>query len=418
VLRGVAVLGILLMNIGAFALPDSARMFPDSILNNSGLNFAIWAATQLTVAGVFRALFSMLFGASVLLYTLRGDERIPPGEVADLYYRRTLWLMAFGVVHAYVLLGWIDILFPYGLAGLFLFPFRRLTARWLALIGLLVLSVPLPLSIYATYGYYQERAAAARVVAVSAAGEAVSSDDSLLAARWRERVEQNAISPERQEAEIRTRQSGYWTNFRDVARRNAELQSIHLYRDLFWDVTGMMFLGMALFKWGVLSAERSRRFYLCLAVGGLVVGLAIRIQDLRFTLANGFDPFAISLAQSTYAVGRLLTALGYIGLVMLVCRSGRLTAVTRRLSAVGRMALTNYILQTVICTLLFYGVGFGLFGKLERKELLFVVVSIWIFETIASSQWLARFRFGPLEWMWRSLTHGSRQPLGIRINSP
>lgn len=417
-LRGVAVLGILLMNIGAFALPDSARMFPDSILNNSGLNFAIWAATQLTVAGVFRALFSMLFGASVLLYTLRGDERIPPGEVADLYYRRTLWLMAFGVVHAYVLLGWIDILFPYGLAGLFLFPFRRLTARWLALIGLLVLSVPLPLSIYATYGYYQERAAAARVVAVSAAGEAVSSDDSLLAARWRERVEQNAISPERQEAEIRTRQSGYWTNFRDVARRNAELQSIHLYRDLFWDVTGMMFLGMALFKWGVLSAERSRRFYLCLAVGGLVVGLAIRIQDLRFTLANGFDPFAISLAQSTYAVGRLLTALGYIGLVMLVCRSGRLTAVTRRLSAVGRMALTNYILQTVICTLLFYGVGFGLFGKLERKELLFVVVSIWIFETIASSQWLARFRFGPLEWMWRSLTHGSRQPLGIRINSP
>jgi uncharacterized protein len=180
----------------------------------------------------------------------------------------------------------------------------------------------------------------------------------------------------------------------------------------------MMVLGMALFKWGVLSAERSRRFYLCLAVGGLVVGLAIRIQDLRFTLANGFDPFAISLAQSTYAVGRLLTALGYIGLVMLVCRSGRLTAVTRRLSAVGRMALTNYILQTVICTLLFYGVGFGLFGKLERKELLFVVVSIWIFETIASSQWLARFRFGPLEWMWRSLTHGSRQPLGIRINSP
>jgi uncharacterized protein len=192
-------------------------------------------------------------------------------------------------------------------------------------------------------------------------------------------------------------------------------QSTGAYRELFWDVTGMMFLGMALFKRGVLSAERSGRFYFWLAAGGLAGGLATRGATLYVTMANGFDPFAITFAQSTYDAGRLLMALGYIGVIMLLCRSGRLRGLTRCLSAVGRMALTNFILQSVICVVLFYGVGFGLFGMLERGELLGIVGGIWAFEIIASRLWLSHFRFGPLEWLWRTLTYGARQPLRIGI---
>ena len=106
-----------------------------------------------------------------------------------------------------------------------------------------------------------------------------------------------------------------------------------------------------------------------------------------------------------------LVSLGWIGLVMLACKSTLMGAVTRRLAAVGQMALTNYLMQTIICTTIFYGHGFGQFGYLSRTELFGVVVAVWIVELIWSPLWLARYRFGPFEWLWRSLTYWSPQPM-------
>jgi uncharacterized protein len=411
-LRGFAVLGILLMNILAFALPDSSRLFPDSIPNNTGLNFAAWVATYLAVSGVFRAMFGMMFGASVLLFTSRGDERMPPGEVADLYYRRTLWLMAFGLVHGYLLLGWIDVLFEYGVIGLVLFPFRRLAPRWLALIAGIAMAVPLSLAGYRTLGHYEDRAAAARVEAQGAVGDTASVADQLRAARWARRVSENTVTAAALQAELATRRSGYWANFRDNTHRYASRQS-SIILGTFWDGAMMMFLGMALLKWRVLTAERSRRFYLWMALLGFGAGLAIKAQQLRLMFVDHFDPFSMAAVESSYDPSRALVAVGYIGAIMLICRSGRLQFLTRRLSAVGRMALSNYLLQTVICVLLFYGVGVGLFGRLERWQLLYAIAGIWCFQLVASPVWLRHFRFGPLEWLWRSLTYLDRQPMRI-----
>jgi uncharacterized protein len=411
VLRGFAVLGILLMNIGAFALPDSALGAPNSISHNTGLNFAFWVGNELAVAGVFRSLFSMLFGAGVVLLTSRRRESLPPGEVADVYYRRNLWLMAFGMVHAYILLGWIDILFAYGLVGLFLYPVRRLSARSLALLGLLTLAVPLPFVVRAIRVRHAERAAVAAIERGRVERLPIAPDDSILAARWFETIRENSPTPEDHRAEIALRRSGYRANFRALARRTVEEESSGVYRRYFWDVGGMMLIGMALLKLGVLTASRSRRFYLGLLVGGSAAGLLFKIPGLLVRLTHDFDPLALAQARLLYDPGRLGMALGYVGAVMLMCQSRRFRLVVQALAAVGRTALSNYIFQTAACVSLFFGVGAGLFGRLERWQLLYVAAAIWCVQLVASALWLRRFRFGPLEWLWRSLTYWTRQPM-------
>lgn len=129
------------------------------------------------------------------------------------------------------------------------------------------------------------------------------------------------------------------------------------------------------------------------------------------TIINGqFSFMAFNKAGMTYDLGRLPIAIGHIGLIMLFCKSRIWIGLQRRLAAVGKMALTNYITHSIICMIFFTGVGFGQFGKLERFELLYVVFSIWIFQLIASPIWLKYYYYGPLEWLWRTLSYQQKPP--------
>jgi uncharacterized protein len=132
-------------------------------------------------------------------------------------------------------------------------------------------------------------------------------------------------------------------------------------------------------------------------------------------MARGFELAQDLLRDSVYDLNRLAGALGYIGLVMLVCRTRVLPRLRARLAAAGQMALSNYLMQTLICSTLFYGYGFGWFGYLERYQILLVAVAIWAFQLWVSPLWLRHFRFGPMEWVWRSLTYWKRQPLRQRV---
>jgi uncharacterized protein len=184
-----------------------------------------------------------------------------------------------------------------------------------------------------------------------------------------------------------------------------------LYDFFFLDAMAAMLLGMALFKAGVLTARRSARFHGVMVVLGYAVGLAVNYYEGRIIVDGGFSILALDRANLTYHVGRIAMAAGHIGVVMLFYQSGALGFLRRAIAAVGRMALTNYVMHTVICGLLFNGFGFGLFGQLERYELYYVVVSIWVFQLVVSPLWLRIFRFGPVEWLWRSLTYWQRQPM-------
>jgi uncharacterized protein len=183
-----------------------------------------------------------------------------------------------------------------------------------------------------------------------------------------------------------------------------------------WDIWCMMFIGMALFKLRIFSAERSTRFYWWMVLIGYGIGLPLNSYSAWLIIRSNFDPAIHIWANSSYDLGRLTVALGHLGVIMLLCKSGWLEWLTSSLGAVGQMAFSNYIVTSVITAFLFTGYGFKLYGRLEWYQLYYVVAAIWAFNLIASSTWLRHFRFGPLEWCWRSLTYWKRQPM--RLDAP
>jgi uncharacterized protein len=212
--------------------------------------------------------------------------------------------------------------------------------------------------------------------------------------------------------EISTYQSGWLNQMTLRVPASLRFQTFIFLFFFMWRAGGLMLVGMALFKWGVLTAERSKQFYSVLMAAGLITGFPIVIYGvIRNFAANWSMDQAWFLGSQFNYWGSLPVSLGYIGLMMLLSKLPRLTPITGVLGAVGRMALTNYLLQTVICTTIFYGHGLGLFGQVERSQQILIVLGVWILQLIISPWWLRYYRFGPAEWLWRSLTYWQIQPI-------
>jgi uncharacterized protein len=412
VIRGTALLGILLLNIIGFGLPH-AYTDPTNYGGAEGWNLLVWQTNALFFEGTMRGLFSMLFGAGVVLMTARAEERGGGIEVADIYFRRNLWLIAFGVVHAWLLLWPGEILYIYGIAALFLFVFRRVKPRSLVVLGILILSTTVAKDTYFFFQATAEFREAQAAQSLLEADEAVDDDQQQAIDAWQERVAEQRPPAEEIEELIELKKGSYFDNIAANTEPNINRQSSRLYMYSLWDALGFMLIGMALLKLGVLNADRSGRFYLALMVLGYGVGTSVNYYEMRLLAYSNFDPVALSQSWLTYDIGRLPTTLGHIGLVMTICKRGWLRWLTSRLAAVGRMALTNYIMHTVICVFVFTGLGLGLYSELQRYELYYVVFGIWVFQLIVSPIWLAHYQFGPLEWLWRSLTYKKRQPMRI-----
>ncbi len=188
-------------------------------------------------------------------------------------------------------------------------------------------------------------------------------------------------------------------------------QGLPLYDPMFADIWSMMFIGMGLFKMGVFSAARSFRFYAWMAALGFLVGIPLNSYDAWLALRSHFDRQTILFTNVAYDVERLPMALADMAVLMMVCQAGALRWLTVRLAAIGQMALSNYILQSVVCAFVFTGYGIGLYGRLERYQLYYVLAGCWAVSLAASPIWLRHYRFGPLEWCWRSLTYWKRQPM-------
>lgn len=412
VLRGVAVLGILLMNIVGFGLPFQAYSNPTVYGGASGLNFAVWFVNDLFFEGTFRALFSMLFGAGVILITRRAEARGAQASIADVYYRRTIWLIVFGVVHSYVLLWLGEILYVYGIVGLFLFPVRRLKPLTCLIVGLLILWVVSPTKTYfMVQGIKESHSAAMKADAAAAAGETLTEEQTEAQEVWKDMLNEFNPDAESLQRAIEGAQGGYVDIFIKNASINVWLQSAQTYKDRFWDALGMMLLGMAFMKWGILSAKCSGRFYMRMMLICYGIGLAINTLEMIITVRSNFQMPAMTDAFLTYDFGRVLMSCGHIAAVMLLCQKNVLHLLLYALAAVGRMALTNYLMQTIICNFIFLGFGLGMFGKMDRWELYGVVLGIWVVQLLFSPVWLKFFRFGPAEWLWRSLTYWKLQPI-------
>jgi len=416
-LRGVALLGILLINVVGFGLPEDASGVPITAGSHTGLNLACWYAGQIFFEGKMRALFSMLFGAGVVLLTQRAEERgglRPRG----IYYRRTLWLVVFGLLHAYFI--WIgDILYLYGVVGLALFPLRKLRPATLLAAGALLLMIFCGIITLTHYSLIRTRDQALEVDRLVAAGGQPTEEQLATQKEWEEGSKEFKTNPAELAKEIKLHRGGYWELFKWRIKEVLAAQAVLLFPILSFvvhDSPGMMLIGMAMLKLGIITGERDRKFYLRMILLGYGTGGTINAITGFCFARSGFDLGKESLAWIlTYVPGNLLVAVGHIGLVMLIVKSGWLRRLTSRLAAVGQMALTGYLVTSLICTTIFEGYGFGLFAKLQHYQLLFVVFSVWLFLLTVSPIWLRHFRFGPMEWVWRSLTYWRKQPMKIAV---
>jgi uncharacterized protein len=416
-LRGFALLGILAMNIVDFGWPGAAYSNPLRGGGFAGTDRAIWYFNHLVFEGKMMTIFSMLFGAGLVLMDQRAAGR--GASVRGVYYRRVLWLLAIGLVHAYLIWSG-DILVMYASCGLLLYLFRNRTPKTLIILGVSTLLIFVPIVVGFVAGIDYMKAATARVQAQQKAGETPAHFDQRLHDFWTRNLQEHfSTSPEKQEKSWNEEMAAYRGGYIGIVKHRAVGlifgQTLGFLLFGLWFAGGRMLLGMGLMKFGVFSAERSVGFYRRLALVGYGVGLPLVICDIAIEWYYGFfqqNPVFYFTGGwwLIQAISSPFLALGHVAMVMLLFQSGAASWLVRRLAAVGRMALTNYLLTSIICTTIFYGYGFGLYGRLHRPSLYLVVIGVWAVLLAISLPWLERFRFGPAEWAWRSLTYGRPQP--------
>lgn len=384
VLRGFALLGILAMNIQYFSMPMAAYLNPSAYGDLTGANLTTWVVLHLLTDQKMMAIFSILFGAGIILFTERATAS---GRSAKgFHYRRNFWLLLFGLVHGYLLWSG-DVLFLYAVCAFVLFPFRKLSAQRLLISGIALISVS-SLIYFATWWSMPSWPQEMRAEII---GQSWAPDAAIL------------------EAELAAFRGSWSEQMQHRVPMTAEMQSFVALVWGFWRAAGMMLLGMGLYKLGILSAQASSRTYTRMLATGVLLGLPVVAYGIHWNFANDWGPESMFLGSQFNYWGSVLVSLGWIGGIILLLKQERMPWLTSRLAAVGRMAFSNYILHTLICGFIFYGHGLGYFGSIERTGQLVIVLLIWALQLIISPIWLRHFRFGPLEWLWRSLTYWQRQ---------
>jgi uncharacterized protein len=409
VVRGMALFGILLMNIMGFG----HGMWVDEFHVEGaaqGPNLWVWMIENTFFEGTQRTLFSLLFGAGAIILTSRSVKGSGL-EIADIYYRRNIWLIAFGMVDAYLLLWDGDILYYYGIAALFLFPLRNLQPRQLLLIGALGLAVLIAQYQYDAAETRSQHADYLAATAVQESGAELDKEQEEAIEDWEERFEDFYYDEEKHRESIEEHRGSYATVFMRHLPGLTEAHGNETYRYMFLDAFSIMVIGMALMKLGVLTLQRPSRTYWLMVLLGYGIGVPLSAWETAHLVTNDFSLMSTVDTQLSYDIGRLANATGHLGLLLLIVRSGRLMWLQERVAAVGRMALTNYIMQSVLGAFIFLGVGLSLYGYFERYQLYYIVALICLFQLLISKPWLERFRFGPLEWLWRSLTYMKKQPM-------
>ena len=418
-LRGFALLGILVLNINYFAAPGVADDIPyEAFSSPHGLaNLITLYVKWIFFEGKMRGLFSMLFGAGVVLMTRRAEQRGAAQEVADIYLRRNMLLLVFGLLHG--LLIWNgDILFDYALAALlFLYPLRKLSARTLFLTGTflsLVVATGAGVAYYDIGHNISVLHQAAAVAERQHAGLPVTEAQKKIVKESQKTVEEHRPTAARFQKKIAAANQGY---LESVAVRGKDFAAgfFHEHILLMVDWLSAMMIGMALVKTGFLTGKLPYRTYILTALLGGAISIPLYVVGLSKVVASHLDFLIIDeFLFAPYYVTRQAGMLAIAAVLVIIIKSGRLRTSQRLLAAVGQTALTNYLMTSVICQFIFVWGPWKLYGHLEYYQLNYVTAGIWALNLIFSPLWLRVFAFGPMEWVWRSLTYLEAQPMRLR----
>jgi uncharacterized protein len=396
IVRGVAVMGILAMNIVAFAMPIQAYMNPFAYGTQTVVDLAVFAFNFVFIDGKMRGLFSFMFGASMLLVI---ELALAKGQSArSVTFRRQLWLLVFGMIHFYLI--WFgDILIGYALIGMAAWFFRNKSVRTLIAIGAVLLAVQLGLmGVFASMVH----SLAPEVAAGTASAEQLE--------MWEGFTRDFAVPSEERLSEIMALHLGPWTGI--VHQQVTEhLVAPFVFTFLLgWETLGYMLFGMAALKSGFFAGAWTDRAYVRVALIGFAISIPAYAVLLALHFGDGFSPEGIwTWTMAATVPVRPVMVLAYAALIILLTRNGGW--LVDRIAAAGRAAFTNYLGTSIIMTFVFYGWGLGLFGALGRAELWLVVLAMWVVMLAWSKPWLDRYRYGPFEWLWRSLVRWQPQPM-------
>jgi uncharacterized protein len=392
-IRGVAVMGILLMNIVDMAMPGYAYYNPYYYGGSEGVNFLTWALNYALFDGKMRGLFTLMFGASTALIAKRAFES---GEnPAKVHFARMFWLFVFGMIHVW-LIWYGDILVLYAVCGaLAYFAWRWSTRTLIGLgIALLVLKV-----VFASITYNSMRETQELGTAPNAPAEARQ--------RWEE------LQQELELPSVESQLAGYRGSYLEALETRTPLTIYILtvaHPLAVPDTLGLILIGMALFRLGFFSGAWSPRIYRRIAVWGYLICLPLHLPLIEWNDATRFSPMTLHFTEAIHLTFlRPWLTLAHACVVVLFMQSGHARWLAQRLVAAGRAAFTNYLGTSIVVTLFFNGYGLGWYGYFERWQSYLVVIPVWALILLWSKPWLERFEYGPLEWLWRSLARGRRQ---------
>lgn len=409
VIRGFALFGILLMNIVGMGLPEAAYFNPAALGPPSESDLRTWFITNTFFEGSMRTLFSMLFGAGFILLLDRLDARGLGLMGAKIYSRRIMLLMLMGVIDIVVFLWSGDILLVYGVAALFLFPFWKSKLRGLIFWAAILLVIQTMFTVGGGVKFAEMEEPYREAMAMREGGEVLSPEQSDTIRTWEQTTSFfQPTDTSNQEAMQRAEQG--WPA---VAGHNFEkLFTMELG---FFAMTGVadalfaMLLGMIAWRLGLLQGHWRAQHVLLLTAAAFGLGIPLNWWETQAVVSSGFTIHGFFSMMATYQIGRVLHAIGWLGLVLLACKAPWLTWFRFAIGAVGRMALSSYLAHSIIAAIFFIGLGF--FGDLSRTELYYVVAGMWAFNIVFSLAWLSVFQMGPVEWLWRAGTYGAWPPL-------
>ncbi|MFM9977662.1 MAG: DUF418 domain-containing protein [Sphingomonadaceae bacterium] len=395
--RGLAVMGILVLNIVDMAMPGYAYIDPNYYGGATGANWWTWAVNYVLFDGKMRGLFTMMFGASTVLIA---DLALAAGESpARVHYARMVTLFILGMIHAYFIWSG-DILVLYALCGMVAFAVWRWQSRALLMLagGLLLAKLAIGL---VSYGYLANLEARAQAPGASAE----------VRTEWRDFRDTAAPPPETVREELAAHRGSWLDAHRARVSFTIIMQTVITPQSI-PDTFALIALGMALFRAGFFSGAWAPQNYWRIVAAAFLIVPPLYVPLVRWIDATAFSPVTLLATEAIHlTLLRPVMALGWASLVILFMKSGAAQALAARLVAVGRTAFSNYLGASIVGTTIFYGFGFGWYGYLERWQLLPVVVGMWILMLLWSKPWLDRFHYGPFEWLWRSMARMQWQKL-------
>ena len=379
VLRGIAVLGILIMNMQSFSMISAAYLNPTAFGDLTGINRTVWILSHILADQKFISIFSMLFGAGIVLFSESIEDK--GYRPARFYYRRLFWIFTIGLIHAYIF--WQgDVLVPYAICGALAFLFRRISPWTLIALGAIIFTIPV-------FNYW-------------IFGNSISMwpPEAVRGIQHTWAPSQIAI-----DAEIASLQGGISDQLLWRIPETFKMETFIFLILLGWRILAMMMIGMALYRLEFVTGTLSKKTYLISALITFILGFGLIIHGLKLNFDNGWTmEYSMFFGSLWNYIGSAFVAIGYISVLMLILKNIKFGVMAN----VGRLAFTNYLLTTILCGFIFYGHGLGKFGTVDRWEQAIYIVVIWCFLIAFSVIWSRKFYYGPVEWLWRYLTYGNK----------